>query len=139
MLTKIVVGLSNAETSHVAAREAADLAKATGAELHFVTAVSKSDSAVVAVGSDSWETSTVTIADQEATAFVAGLGLSTPHTVTVLYGAPGAVLVDEATRIHADLIVVGNVRMQGAGRVLGSVGQHVIHRAECNVLVVKTV
>jgi nucleotide-binding universal stress UspA family protein len=37
------------------------------------------------------------------------------------------------------LIVVGNVRMQGLGRVLGSVGSDVLHQAPCSVLIVKTV
>jgi nucleotide-binding universal stress UspA family protein len=48
-------------------------------------------------------------------------------------------LVDEAARLNADLIVVGNVRMQGPSRVLGSVGSHVLRHAPCDVLVVKTV
>ena len=39
----------------------------------------------------------------------------------------------------ADLIVVGNVRMQGFGRVLGSVGNDVLSHAPCSVLIVKTV
>jgi nucleotide-binding universal stress UspA family protein len=138
-MKKIVVGLSNAETSHVAAREAAELAKATGAEIHFVTAISKVGSAVVEAGGDSWQTSTVTIADQQANDFIKSLHLTTPHSVTVLDGHPGTVLVEEANRVHADLIVVGNVRMQGAGRVLGSVGKDVIQHARCNVLIVKTV
>ena len=33
---------------------------------------------------------------------------------------------------------VGNVRMQGAGRLLGSVANGITHRAPCDVLVVKT-
>jgi nucleotide-binding universal stress UspA family protein len=75
-MRKIVVGLSSAETSHVAARQAAELASALGAELHFVTAVSKSDSAVVSSGTDTWQTSSVTVAEQMATSFVATLGLT---------------------------------------------------------------
>ena len=50
-----------------------------------------------------------------------------------VHEAQGAELVD------ADLIVVGNVRMQGLGRVLGSVGNDVAHSAPCSVLIVKTV
>jgi nucleotide-binding universal stress UspA family protein len=48
------------------------------------------------------------------------------------------VLVAEAKRLDADLIVVGNVRMQGPGRLLGSVGSGVAHHAPCNVLIVKS-
>jgi nucleotide-binding universal stress UspA family protein len=138
-MKKIVVGLSSAETSQQAAREAAELARAVGAELHFVTAVSKSDSAVVSSGTDTWQTSSVSVAEQMASAFVSSLGLTLKYTVTVLDGPPGDMLVDEAKRLKADLIVVGNVRMQGAGRVLGSVGKDVVQHAPCNVLIVKTV
>ncbi len=40
--------------------------------------------------------------------------------------------------VGADLIVVGNKRMQGAGRVLGSVPNDVARTAACAVLIAKT-
>jgi nucleotide-binding universal stress UspA family protein len=135
----IVVGLSSAETSHGAARSAVELATAIGATVHFVTALSKNDSSVVNVGSDRWEFSSLAAAEAEAARFVDSLGLSVRHTVSVLKGSPATILVDEAERLDADLIVVGNVRMQGPGRVLGSVGKDVAQHAPCSVLIVKTV
>jgi len=40
--------------------------------------------------------------------------------------------------VDADLIVVGNKGMKGAGRILGSVTNTVAHKANCNVLIVST-
>ena len=48
-------------------------------------------------------------------------------------------LIEEAARTHADVIVVGNRRMQGVKRVLGAVASDVAHHAPCDVLIVKTV
>ena len=45
----------------------------------------------------------------------------------------------EAERLEADVIVVGNRRMQGVSRLLGSVANEVAHNAPCDVLIVKTV
>ena len=43
-----------------------------------------------------------------------------------------------AETIGADLIVVGNKRMQGAARVLGSVPNRVPTRPTCSVLIART-
>jgi nucleotide-binding universal stress UspA family protein len=40
--------------------------------------------------------------------------------------------------VRADLIVVRNKKMQGAGRFLGSVPNDIAHHAPCSVLIVKT-
>ena len=53
-------------------------------------------------------------------------------------GKPTEVLIGEAERLGASLIVVGNRRMQGLGRVLGSVANSVAHNAPCDVYIVKT-
>lgn len=56
-----------------------------------------------------------------------------------LHGDPRAVLVDEASRERADLIVVGSHGRTGIKRLLlGSVASHVATHAPCSVLVVKT-
>ena len=47
-------------------------------------------------------------------------------------------IVSVAEDVGADLILVGNKRMQGAGRVLGSVPNDVAHTAPCAVLIAKT-
>ncbi|KII27016.1 universal stress protein UspA, partial [Arthrobacter sp. AK-YN10] len=53
-------------------------------------------------------------------------------------GKPGEALVKEAEIHDARLIVVGNRRMQGIGRVLGSVANTVAHTAPCDVYIAKT-
>lgn len=135
----IVVGVNSAETSHAAAREAVQIAAATGADVHFVTAVTRNEVKVIDLGTDRWELSSLTSAEAEAEKFVSSLGLSLRHSVIALEGSPATVLINEAARVDAELIVVGNVRMQGPGRVLGSVGKDVAQHAPCNVLIVKTV
>lgn len=47
-------------------------------------------------------------------------------------------LCSVAETVSADVIVVGNKRMSGAGRVLGSVASKVAHHAPCSVLIAKT-
>ncbi|MEN9823602.1 MAG: hypothetical protein RLZ04_2028, partial [Actinomycetota bacterium] len=64
---------------------------------------------------------------------------SVPFTVEAIEGNPAKAIITVAERESAELIVVGNVRMQGIGRVLGSVGDDILRNAPCNVLIVKTV
>ena len=53
-------------------------------------------------------------------------------------GKPADVLLDTARELDAELIVVGNRRMQGFSRVLGAIANEIVHRAPCDVLLVKT-
>ncbi|MFM7253420.1 MAG: universal stress protein [Ilumatobacteraceae bacterium] len=138
-MESIVVGVTETETSQLAARKAAEWAAATGGTVHFVTAVKEAEVQVLELGGDSWELNSLEEAREKVVRFVEGLGLKGPHTVDALEGDPAAVLLRAAERLQADLIVVGNVRMQGIGRVLGSVGADVLRQAPCDVLVVKTV
>lgn len=59
-------------------------------------------------------------------------------TNAVVRGSPGQVVVEEAERWGADLIVVGS---HGYGfwsrTLLGSVSQAIVHHAPCSVLVVR--
>src|SRR5699024_3129350 len=57
----------------------------------------------------------------------------------ILYEKTGDALLEEAKRLDASLIVVGNRNMQGIKRVLGSVANTVSHNAPCDVYIVKTV
>src|SRR5699024_1633825 len=56
----------------------------------------------------------------------------------ILYEKAGDALLEEAKRLDASLIVVGNRNMQGIKRVLGSVANTVSHNAPCDVYIVKT-
>jgi nucleotide-binding universal stress UspA family protein len=56
-----------------------------------------------------------------------------------IVGAPVDALVDLATEVRADLLVVGNVGLNTiAGRLLGSVPANVSRRAKVDVLIVHT-
>ncbi len=136
---EIVVGISDAPTSHVAARRAVHLALQTGARVHFVTAVESPTRETVGVTSDTVVIDTLDLARESVEHFVRSLGVDVPHTITVVEASPARALLSHAEYVGADLIVVGNVRMQGIGRVLGSVGHEVLRAAPCSVLIVKTV
>ncbi len=53
-------------------------------------------------------------------------------------GEASEALCAVAETVEADLIVVGNKRMQGASRLLGSVPNRVAHKAGCSVLIART-
>ena len=135
----IVVGVDGSETAAMAAREAARLAQALGARLHIVTALTKALSKNVKAAGEAFHVGTL----EEAEALVAdlaqrvvpdGVGRST----AVVKGKPAEAIVAEAERVSAVLIVVGNVHMQGAVRVLGAVANDVAHHAPCSVYIAKT-
>ena len=53
-------------------------------------------------------------------------------------GSPATATCEEATRLQAQTIVVGNRRVQGVTRVLGSVAADVTKHAPCDVLIANT-
>ena len=53
-------------------------------------------------------------------------------------GRPADALIREAISKEARVIVVGNRRMRGIGRVLGSVANSVAHNAPCDVYIANT-
>jgi nucleotide-binding universal stress UspA family protein len=140
MANVILVGVDGSESSRRAARRAAELAVSMGAELHVLTAVDKATVEEIpdrpgATGVTSGEAAEA-IAAQAATEVrsVVPTVASRP-----LQGKPATALVDEAIRLDACLIVVGNRRVQGVGRILGSVATSVAAHAPCDVYIVKTV
>jgi nucleotide-binding universal stress UspA family protein len=48
------------------------------------------------------------------------------------------VMCEEARRLEARMIVVGNRRVQGAARVLGSIASDVAKHAPCDVYIANT-
>ncbi|NRQ50951.1 universal stress protein [Aeromicrobium stalagmiti] len=136
----ILVGVDGSDSARKAAQTAAELAASTGARLHIVTAVDEKtrfDDEVV-IG----DVRLMTPGEQaEAIANEVARSLNgiTPEVhVSLAHGKPGDALVQVAKDIGADLIVVGNRRVQGIGRILGSVATDVAHHAPCDVYVVKT-
>ena len=119
---------------------AAELADKMGATLHLVSAVP-----MPAVGMgpemviipdhgqvvDSAKSDLDRMAEEPARP---GLTVET-HTPV---GDAADALCSVAETVSADLIVVGNKRMQGAARILGSVPNRVAHKAACSVLITRT-
>jgi len=136
MSDTIVVGVDGSDTAAKAAQAAAHLAAATGAKLHIVTAYKKLESDVVGAGSDQFYYTTRDEALDVAVAEAARVNVEV--TVEAVRGKPADALIAEAERLEASLIVVGNRRMQGIGRLLGSVASDVAHHAPCDVYIVKT-
>ena len=133
----VIVGVDQSETARRAAQAAAELATAYGTNLHVVMCVQKKGGFDVGVGGDRFHSDWVSEADQ----FLKDLVRTLPHdetTVKVAVGDPASTLCEEAERLEARAIVVGNRRVQGMTRLLGSVAQDVLRKAPCDVLIANT-
>ncbi len=146
-MKKIVVGFDGSDSSRKAADEAGELAAGLGAELHVVTVV---------VDDPKKHGFDIEVVDERAAPAVEarsrGLrqraadtahqldGAYTGVTVitTILVGPPARTIVEHAAEIGADVIVVGNHRVQGISRLLGSVAIDILRDAPCAVYVAKT-
>lgn len=136
-MDEIVVGVDGSDTAHEAARRAAELAAALGVGLHLVTSVKRQGANVSAAG-EKWHIDSFSSGEQLLDSLTVELGVE-PTTKSVHTGDPADVLCAEAERLDAQMIVVGNRRVQGASRLLGSVATHVVRHAGCDVLVAHTV
>lgn len=115
MYKKIVVGTDLSDTSRIAVAHASALAGKLGAELILLYA-----------GDDPGAPLQDLAAEHGAEA------LATP-------GPPADVLIAEAGRLEADLLVVGSVGMSGARRfALGNVPNKISHHVDRDLLIVKT-
>lgn len=135
----IVVGVDGSGTAGKAAEAAAQLALGTHRVLHVVTAYDEDETFAFGVGSDHYVVSSMDRAEHLAETVAETLrrpGLDVTSGAGV--GKPHDVLIEEAKRLDAEVIAVGNRRMQGPGRLLGSVANSVAHQAPCDVYIVKT-
>jgi nucleotide-binding universal stress UspA family protein len=132
----IVVGVDETDTARRAAFRAAELATALAAPLHLVMAASSGRSGAVNVGVGlhvDW----VSAAEQFLDALIGEL--PTPEiTRSIVLQDPATAICGEAERLHAQMIVVGNRRVQGISRVLGAIATDVARRAPCDVLISDT-
>jgi nucleotide-binding universal stress UspA family protein len=147
MYTRIVVGTDGSATATLAVEHAAALARAFGAELHLVSAyknpsviLAATPEAMVAVDDTEWREAMQADAEASLAALTERLADSGIEvTAHAAGGDPAKVIVEMATRLSADLLVVGNKGMKGRRRLLGSVPNTVAHQAPCSVLIVETV
>jgi nucleotide-binding universal stress UspA family protein len=147
MFGRIVVGTDGSDTAADAVRQAAELARMSGARLDIVSAFSPvpqqriRGEAFEAPGDVQYEISpredvNLILDNAAGTAKQAGVEEVQTHAAE---GDPAEAILDVAEEIKADLIVVGNKGMTGARRfLLGSVPNNVSHHAPCSVVIVKT-
>lgn len=107
--------------------------------LHIVTSMTRNTSQKVqGGGSEVWHFDSVGVAEDLLKAMAGELKTTVPVTYAVVMADVATGLCEEAARLEASVIVVGNKRVQGAARVLGSIAGDVAKRAPCNVLIVHT-
>jgi nucleotide-binding universal stress UspA family protein len=135
----VVVGVDGSETALRAAQAAKGLASSLGAGLHVVTAFDSDRTEVFGSGSDQVILTDADLAERVAKEVALSLTSAGFNvTYSAARGKPAEALIAEAQRLDARMIVVGNRRMQGLGRVLGSVANSVAHNAPCDVYIAKT-
>lgn len=137
----IVVGVDASETAGKAAQKAKELAVALGAKLHVITAyegdpvtvASTASERAIVVGNPARE------AKETAHAVAQGLGQDGLDVEPfVAEGNAAQAIISHAEKHGASLIVVGNRRMRGVARVLGSVANSVAHGTSCDVYIADT-
>ena len=107
--------------------------------LHIVLAMTRNTNQQVhGGGSETWHFDSVGVAEESLKALAGELKATIPVTYAVVLKDPATALCEEAVRLEASTIVIGNKRVQGAARVLGSIAGDVAKRAPCNVLIVHT-
>ncbi|MET1133099.1 MAG: universal stress protein [Aeromicrobium sp.] len=142
-MAKIVLtGVDNTEPAAAAARKAAELAAAMGARLHVISAYGRTFEAErINVGSEELLITNEQSAQGVASDVFASLRGEFPD-LEVTYGAaegnPAEALVRAAEELDADVIVVGNKRVQGLARILGSIARDVAAHAPCDVYIAHT-
>lgn len=143
-MKRIIVGYDGSDIAARAVVEAAVLARATGAAIDIVTVVNEDrlrQGMITADAQERLKQRAAAQAERLLTTDEWGLadrleGVATK--VEILPGAPAERLVRHAETIDADLIVVGNRRVQGLNRILGSVAIAVLRHAHCSVYVAHT-
>lgn len=141
MINKILVGVDDSETAARAAVTAAELADTLKVELHVMTAYGKFEVEHINLGGDEFIISTeqggLTVAEDVLRPLRKQFPAlrATPHARE---GKPAGALVELAEQLAIDLIVVGNKRVQGISRVLGSIARDVVTQAPCDVYVAHT-
>lgn len=141
MYERIVVGSDGSDRSSAAIDHAVQLARLCGAELHLVQGCG-SPIIVSSLHGEvaGFDPQLVVGASTEALTPLVEELRSTGLTVElhVLPEGGADALLDVASQVDADVIVVGSQGMTGIRRVLGSIPNTVAHHAPCAVLIAQT-
>jgi nucleotide-binding universal stress UspA family protein len=141
MLKNVLTGVDDSETALMAAKTAADLAQSFGGRLYVISAYGPSDKRTLSDGIGRVVIDSRQDADRIVTAKAEILRQEFPGVEIIAgaaEGSPPDALVGEADRLGVDLIVVGNKRVQGPSRILGSIARSVASAASCDVYVANT-
>ncbi len=123
----------------MAAVAAAEMAAKFDRPLHIVMSMTRNTSQEVhGGGSERWHVDSIGVAEDLLKSLAGELKATVPVSHAVVLSDPATALCEEAARLDASIIVVGNKRVQGAARVLGSIAGDVAKRAPCNVFIVHT-
>jgi nucleotide-binding universal stress UspA family protein len=146
-IKKIIAGTDFSDESTAALAHAVAIAKQQGAELHLVHAVQPIEltppyppypigaASLYAEQNQEIQENARKLLDAEAERLEAS-GVRVNQSLST--DLPARSLVDAAEELEADLIVVGTHGRRGLSRfLLGSVAQHVVQRAHCDVLVTR--
>lgn len=137
----VVVGIDGSSTASRAARAAAELAQARRVPLHIVSAFGPVAVQTVQADGQNFVLHHEDLArndvEKEADALRAAYPGLEVRTATGT-GKPAQALSTYAEAVGAAVIVVGNRRMQGIGRLLGSVASDVAQKAPCDVYIAHT-
>lgn len=134
-MNEILVGVDRSDRSRKAAERAATIARRLDTGLCLVMCVDRNESGLA--GSKGYGAEKA----KEHQQFLEELRASLAYpraTATLAAGEPADVLCDEADRLEAQMIVVGNRRVQGLSSALGSVARDITKRANADVLIVNT-
>ena len=138
-MNEIIVGVDGSATARMAAIAAAEMAAKFDRPLHIVMSMTRNTSQEVhGGGSERWHVDSIGVAEDLLKSLAGELKATVPVSHAVVLSDPATALCEEATRLDASIIVVGNKRVQGAARVLGSIAGDVAKRAPCNVFIVHT-
>ncbi len=132
-VSRIVVGYDPSDRGERALESAVELSGALDAELHLVTAFADGPGGGVGITTERQHAEQLL---DKATARISLPAAKVRHHA--IPGKPADAIVEVATEVSADLIVIGNRGAQGVTRVLGSVATSIVGHAPCSVLVVKT-
>jgi len=141
MANVIITGVDGSETATLAAQRAAEAAIAYEGSLHVVSAYGPGERRSLSDGVEKVIINLREDADRVATEAAAELRKAYPNleiTTAAESGNPADVLVSEAEKLDAKLIVVGNKRAQGPARILGSIARSVTANATCDVYIANT-
>ncbi len=145
MAQRILIGVDSSETAFRAAEKAASLAAAFGAELHVLSSFTVNlTQAVKHDQPEAYhrvESLYANNAVRTADAVVEALRVHHQDLEIISKareGTPAHALLNEAEQIDADVIVVGNKRVQGPTRFLGSIARTIAAEAHCDLYLVNT-